>query len=190
MKLILGSTSKYKKAVLEKAGFIFDSMDPAVDEFSIRSDDPYQLPLLLAQAKARAIVSKIKEPGIIIGSDIVVVCDGQLYEKPESPEQARAWLKKYSDGYAADCPCGIHVINTATGKTADGVNVASIIFNNIPDHVIEDFIATGDPFSKAGGFSVQLPHLQPYIKEMKGDIEAMMGMPTDLLKKLIEEVSS
>jgi septum formation protein len=188
MKLILGSSSKYKKSVLEQLGYEFETMNPDVDEFSIRSDDYYELPLLLARAKAENIAQKVSEPAYIIGSDIVVVCDGVLYEKPESEEQARTWLKKYSEGYAAECPSGLCIINTQTGKIAEGIDISSIEFNSIPNKVIEDFIQTGDPFSKAGGFSVQLPHLQPYIKNLNGTIEGMMGVPVDLLKKLLEEV--
>ncbi len=190
MKLILGSSSKYKRSVLEKAGYQFEALNPDVDEFSIRSDDYYKLPLLLARAKAQDLASKISEPALIIGSDIVVVCDGVLYEKPESEEQSRAWLKKYSQGYSADCPSGLCVINTETGKIVEGTYTASITFHPIPDEVMEDFIKNGDPYSKAGGFSVQLPFLKPYIKEMVGTTESMMGMPIHLLEDLLKQAKS
>jgi septum formation protein len=189
MKLILGSSSKYKRMVLENAGYDFEVMNPDVDEFSIRTDNYYELPLLLARAKAQDIARKVKEPALVIGSDIVVVCGGKLYEKPETEEQARAWLKKYSNGHKADCPSGLCVINTATGKMAEGTYLSSTSFKEIPDEVIEEFIEKGDPYSKAGGFNIHLPYLQPYIKEIGGSEEGMMGMPLELLKKLIKEVS-
>ncbi|MES2437387.1 MAG: Maf family protein [Patescibacteria group bacterium] len=190
MKIILGSSSKYRKAVLESAGYTFDVMSPDVDEMAIRSTDYYELPLILARAKSEAIIPNVTEPALVITGDVVVICDGELYEKPESPEQVHAWLKKYGEGYPAEISCGIVVVNTHTGKKVEEREITKILFSPIPLHVVDEFIATGDPFSKAGGFSVQLPILKPYIKEQIGSIDSMMGMPLHIIKKLLKEVQS
>ena len=55
MKLILGSSSKYRKELLEKASYVFSVLVPEVDEKDIKTDDPYQRPLILAPAKADEI---------------------------------------------------------------------------------------------------------------------------------------
>jgi septum formation protein len=190
MKIILGSSSKYRRGILENAGYQFEAMSPDVDEMAIRTTDYFQLPLLLAQAKSKALVSKTREPAIIITGDVVVVCDGQLYEKPESEAQLRAWLKKYGEGHPAEVVCGLVVVNTHTGKKVKDREITRVTFKPMPESMITEFIQNGDPYGRAGGFAVQLPIFHPYIEKMEGTVESMMGMPLHLLEKLLKEVQS
>ena len=89
MKLILGSSSKYRKNILEKAGYVFDVLVPDIDEKLIKVNDPYQRPLFVARAKAEILISKIKEPALLITSDVIAVCDGKVREKPNSKNVAK-----------------------------------------------------------------------------------------------------
>jgi septum formation protein len=188
MKLILGSSSKYRKEVLEKHGYEFETMSPDVDELAIRSRDYHELPLLLAQAKARAVAAKISESALVIGVDIVVICDGELYEKPQSHDEVRAWLKKYGEGYPVETVCGIWLINTETGKEVGEVDVCRLVFSPVPEHAVEEFIKYGEPLTRGGGFSIQLPYLKPYINTFQGTIESIVGMPVHLLEELLAKV--
>ena len=188
MKIILGSSSKYRKELLETNGYEVEVMAPNIDEEAIRSDNYYELPLLLARAKANALLPKVSQSAILITADVVVVCDGNLYEKPKDAKETKAFLEVYSGGAPAEIAAALVVINTANGKQAEGVDMTSVHFNVIPSKAIENFIQQGDPFTKAGGFGIQSPILQPYIKEIKGTRESIMGMPIHLLEKLIKEV--
>src|SRR6185503_3195901 len=98
MKLILGSSSKYRKEILEKAGYVFDVLAPDINEKWIQTNYPYERPLILARAKADALMKKVKEPAFVIALDTVVIGEGKLYEKPETEIEAREFLKKYSEG--------------------------------------------------------------------------------------------
>ncbi len=187
MKLILGSSSKYRKEILEKAGYVFDVLNPEVKEKEIKIRDPYKRPLVLARVKADALVAKVKEPAIIIACDIVVVCEGELYEKPNSEKQAREFLKKYSDGGVPETVCALVVANTKTGKRYEGIDIAKTFFNPFPQAMIEEFIEKGEPFSRAGGFAIQHPIMRPYIKKIEGTEDSIVGMPIHLLKKLLKE---
>jgi predicted house-cleaning NTP pyrophosphatase (Maf/HAM1 superfamily) len=69
-----------------------------------------------------------------------------------------------------------------------GVDVAKTYYNFIPPAVIEDFVKNGDPFSKAGGFAIQAPILQPFMEKIEGAKDSVMGMPLALLEKLFTEV--
>ena len=91
MNIILGSKSSGRKYVLQQAGYVFDIMISDIDEKAIRSDNYEELPLLIARAKAKALLKKIIEPSILITGDGIVMCNGQMREKPESEEQARAY---------------------------------------------------------------------------------------------------
>lgn len=189
MKIILGSSSKARRQILEEHGFEFEIMVPNIDEKQIRTDDFYQLPLLLARAKAQALVPRMTEPAYIVAADQVVICDGELYEKPKSEEEARAYLKKYSDGHPAETVSAVVVINSKTGISAEGVDIAKTFYNQLPDFVVDEFIKHGDPYSKAGGYAIQSPILKPHLKKIVGTIDSIMAMPIDLLKDLLAKVS-
>lgn len=188
MKIIFGSSSKYRRAVLEKHGYQFEVMSPDIDEKAIRTDDYYELPLLLAKAKAEALLPRISQPAVVITADQVVVCNGNLHEKPRSAEEAREFLQKYSNGHPAETVAALVVTNMENGKQAVGVDIAKTHYNFIPNSVMEDFIKNGDPFSKAGGFAIQSSVLQPYLQKIEGTEDSIMGMPIKLLEKLLAEV--
>jgi len=188
MKLILGSGSKPRKKVLDENGYQFEVMSPDIDEKAIRTDDHYALPSLLARAKSDALLSRINEPVIVITADQVVVCNKSLHEKPMNLAEAKAFLKKYNDGHPAETVSALTVVNTVNGKRSHGVDIAKTFFNPIPDSVIEDFVAQGDPLSKAGGFCIESVILAPYIARIEGAKDSVLGMPLNLLEKLISEV--
>ncbi|MGE0569383.1 MAG: Maf family protein [Bacteroidia bacterium] len=189
MKIILGSTSKPRKLVLENNNFVFEIMSPNIDEMAIHTDDYYQLPLLLARAKAEALVPKILEDAIVITADQVTVCNSNLYEKPRDKDDAIKFLQNYSDGHPAETVSALVVTNIKNGKRADGVDIAKTYYNHIPKNIIEEFIEKGDPFSKSGGFDVSSPILKPYLNRIEGTFESIMGMPLHLLDDLMNQVN-
>ena len=80
-------------------------------------------------------------------------------------------------------------VNTATTIRAGGVDVAKVWFHPIPKEVIETMIQEGDVYRRAGGFSVEEPRLQNYIKKIEGAIDSVMGLPIALTRRLINDVS-
>ncbi|MFA6177323.1 MAG: Maf family nucleotide pyrophosphatase [Candidatus Paceibacterota bacterium] len=187
MKLILGSSSKYRKNILEKAGYVFDVLVPDIDEKLIQVDDPYQRPLVVARAKAEVLISQIKEPALLVTSDVIAVCNGKVREKPESKEEAREFLMEYSKGIGPEGVTAIVIYNTVTKEYFEGIDKAQVFFSEFPESVIEDFIKNGDALGRAGGFGVQSPILRPYVKKIEGDEESIVGLPVLLLKKLLKQ---
>lgn len=187
MKLILGSSSKYRKNILEKAGYVFDILVPYIDERLIQTEDPYERPLIVAQAKAEILISKIEEPALLITSDVIAICDGEVREKPQSKDEARGFLREYSRGIGPEGVTAIVIYNTVTKEYFKGVDKAQVFFNKFPESVIEDFIENGDALGRAGGFGVQSSILRPYVKKIEGDEESIVGMPIALLKKLLKQ---
>lgn len=174
--------------VLENKGYMFETMSPDIDEKAIRTTDYYQLPLLLARAKAKALIPRVIGDALVVTADQVVVCKGDLHEKPADAQEAKVFLKKYSEGYPPETVSAVVVTNTKNGKSAEGVDIAKTYLNAIPDQVIQEFIDKGDPFSKAGGFAIQSPLLQPYLDKIEGTEDSIMGMPLVLLERLMKEV--
>ncbi|MFA6353770.1 MAG: Maf family protein [Candidatus Paceibacterota bacterium] len=187
MKLILGSSSKYRKDILEKAGYVFDVLAPDIDEKLIKTNDPYERPLILAHAKADALVARVKEPAFVIALDQVVVYEGKLYEKPIDEKEARIFFDHYNTGGVPESICAVVVVNTRTGKRYNGVDKVKIFFKHIPNTVIENFIKKNQPLTRAGGFGIQDTVLEPYVKKIEGTEDSVAGMPIHLLKKLLTE---
>ena len=142
MKIILGSKSQGRQDVLRYAGYDFEVITADIDEKQIRDEDPEKLVLALAHAKADAILPQIKEPAILITADQVVVCNGIILEKPQDADEARRRIRDYAM-YPMETVSSIVVINTQTGKRAEGVDVAKVYFKSIPEEVIEEAIKIG-----------------------------------------------
>jgi septum formation protein len=188
MKIILGSQSPQRQNLLHEAGFTFEIMTADIDEKSIRSDDFKKLPLLIAHAKSDALATVIEKPAILITSDTVVICNGELREKPESEEQAFTFLKTYSH-YPAEIYSAVVAINTVTHKKAEGLDKALVYFRNIPDDVIQKLIKKERVLNAAGGFTIEDPLLIPYVGRIVGNKDTILGLPVTLTQKLINDVS-
>ena len=185
MKIILGSGSKFRKAIMERAGYSFSTMSADVDERAIRTNNPYELPIRLSEAKAAALLPNISEPSLLVTSDTIVICEGKVYEKPIDADEIRAFMREYESAEEADIVTAVVVTNTQTGKQVSGVDTCVVSFKPVPDDVLEEFIRVGDPFSRAGGFSIEEGLLAPYVRTVKGTRDSIMGMPLALLKELL-----
>jgi|SRR3989338_246003 len=189
MRIILGSQSKNRADILQEAGFEFDVLPPNIDEKAIRSSDPKKLPALLARAKTDALLPKISGEALLITSDQVVSFEGQIREKPETEAEARKFLETGHES-ANETYTAVEVTNTSTGKRASGLDIARVFFKKIPPAVINDFISSGEPFSHAGGFAAESPLLAPYIVGVEGEMDSILGLPMNLTRALIEEVTA
>jgi septum formation protein len=187
MKIILGSQSKSRRVLLGEMGYDFEVMPSHIDEKAIRFVDPYELTLALARAKGAAVAEKINEPAIIITADQVVVCNGEIWEKPENADEARRFLKTYNS-----CPAqtvnAVVVTNSATKRIAQANNSAKIYFFPFSDDEIDKLIAVGDVFRLAGGFNVSGDIWEEHVKNIEGDWDSVMGLPKKLTEKLINEI--
>ncbi|MEO5927515.1 MAG: Maf family protein [Patescibacteria group bacterium] len=186
MNIILGSQSKGRAKVLTELGISFTQMSADIDEKSIRHEDATQLTLLLSRAKADALLLKIQERAILITSDSVVVCDGKILEKPVDATEVREFLAMYAK-HPAQTVTSVVAANTETGKRAEGTDIATIFFKEVPAERVEEIIAEGICFTQAGGFGVQNPLFQPFVT-IEGEIESVMAMPKALTLRLLAEV--
>lgn len=187
MKIILGSQSSGRREVLTKMGYTFEIMPADIDEKQIRLDDPVELTIKLANAKADALLTKISGTAILITSDQVVVCHKRILEKPENTFEAHDFLQLIQD-YPAKTVTSVTVVNTATGKRVSGTDIAKIWFKNIPKNIINQYIAGQDPFLRAGGFDHNHPLLHPYVSKIEGEEDSITGLPRALTDKLIKSV--
>ncbi|XP_022940510.1 maf-like protein DDB_G0281937 [Cucurbita moschata] len=193
-KIILGSSSEARRKVLSEMGYEFTIMSADIDEKAIRKEKPEELVVALAEAKAEAILGRLSiddfkkdaEPTLLITSDQVVIYEGVVREKPGSKEEARQFIKDYSGGHAATLG-SVLVTNLKTGFRKGEWDRVEIYFHEIPDEVIDKLIEEGDVLYVAGGLLIENPLILPYVKEVVGTTDSVMGLPKALTEKLLKE---
>ncbi|TSC78526.1 MAG: hypothetical protein G01um101433_191 [Parcubacteria group bacterium Gr01-1014_33] len=126
-------------------GYEFEVMPSGIDEKAIRSENPRKLVLMLAYAKAEALLPKIQEPAILITSDQVVLCDGKIHEEPQNEKEAREYLQNLGLSLV-EAVTGVVATNTFAKKQVEAVDVCRIVFSEIPEEVIEEYIQSGEAF--------------------------------------------
>jgi septum formation protein len=186
MKIILGSASTTRQKILRDMGYDFEVVTADVDEKKIRTDDYHKLPLMIARAKADALMAVVREPAIIITADVIAVFEGKVLEKPKNAEEARKVLKGYAHK-AAEAVTSVVVINMQTGEALEGTETARVYFKEIPDSVIDELIKKGNILNCAGSFEIKDPLVRKYIDRIDGTEENVAGLPVELVKKLISE---
>ncbi|KAG2390461.1 uncharacterized protein HKW66_Vig0221330 [Vigna angularis] len=193
-KIILGSSSVARRKILSEMGYQFTLMTADIDEKSIRKETPEELVMALAEAKAEAILQRLPvddylkdaEPTLLITSDQVVVYEGVIREKPTSKEEARQFLKDYSGRHAATVG-SVLVTNLKTGFRKGDSDRVEIYFNEIPDEIIEKLVDEGITLNVAGGLIIEHPSILPFVKEVVGTTDSVMGLPKSLTEKLLKE---
>jgi septum formation protein len=186
--LILGSASPVRGNILRALGLTFTTMSPNIDEKLIRHDDPDNLAVALAAAKARVIIESVQNAAIIITADQVVVVADEIREKPADPDEARRFLRSYRT-LPAETVSAVQVYNTSTNKSAVGVDRVKVYLKDLSDEIIEAIIAEGTIFHCAGGFAVEHPLMEPLVEKIDGELESIMGMPIALTCRLLWEVA-
>ena len=186
--IILGSQSEGRRKVLERHGIQFKIQKAGIDEKAIRSDDPVELTEKIALAKAEALLPVVEETALLITADTVVFCNGRILEKPEDEREAFSFFALY-ESCTPELISAAVVVNTETGKRKIAVDRAAVLFAPIPRDTVAEYIGTGDAFLRAGGFAIQHPLIEPYVKEIKGDSDTVYGLPFAFVEKAIRELS-
>ncbi len=166
---------------------VAEQMSADIDEKAIRDADPQKLVLKLAQAKANALLNRIDYPALLITADQVVVCNGEIREKPESREEAMKFLVSYTD-HPAEIINGVMVTNTVTKKSAFGIDLASVFYNKSLIDEIEKIVENPFVMKAAGGLLAEKSMMIVHEREHNSVDGSFLGMPIELLKRLIAEV--
>ena len=196
--ITLGSNSSTRKMILHENGFHYTTTAADIDEKAIGNrlmDPPNELVLVIALAKANAIISRQQQQqqltsrsnDILLTADQVVVYDGCILEKPVDLIEARLFINRYSNNCCSTVG-SIVLTDVNNGKQVSGVDTATIHFDVIPQHVIDKIIDEGEVIYCAGGLMVEHPLLQPYIKQVDGTYDSLMGLSCALLASLLERL--
>ena len=182
-RIVLASTSKYRRELLARLGLPFEVASPEVDEIALPHETPPDTARRLAEAKARAVAARFPQ-AIVIGSDQVAALEGTTLGKPGNHANAMRQLKamraKEVVFHTALCLC-----NAATGQVETRVVPFRVRFRNYSDAQIESYLRREQPYDCAGsarseGLGIAL------IAEMRGDDpSALIGLPLIALTEML-----
>jgi septum formation protein len=175
LRLVLGSTSGYRRQLLERLGIPFTVAASNVDEERLPGESPVDLVNRLARAKAEAVAHR-NPKSLVVGSDQLAVCGQEVLGKPGSGERAIIQLKSLS-GQRVVFHTAVHVINTETGKHEGHVDLTTVQFRPLGDEEIRRYVARDKPYDCAGGFKVESVGIALFTRVESQDPTALIGLP-------------
>jgi septum formation protein len=184
MKLILASSSPFRRELLARLMIPFEVAVPDVDETPLPGEAPPALVERLAIAKARAIATQHPD-ALVIGSDQVAVHEGVIVGKPLTHERAVAQLRQAS-GKAVVLHTGLALVNSASGREQSEVVPYRVVFRTLTDAQIENYLNKEQPYNCAGsvkseGLGVAL------LERFEGEDPAtLIGLPLIRLVRMLE----
>ncbi len=171
-KLILASGSPRRKQLLEQAQLEFSISTSSVDESFNQTETPDQVVEQLAERKARDVFLR-HEDCIIIGADTIVSINGEILGKPNNEEEAKEMLRLLS-GKNHEVYTGVAIISDE--KTFSFHERTVVSFLPLEESDIESYIASGEPFDKAGSYGIQgLGAL--FVNKIDGCYFNVVGLP-------------
>ncbi len=183
VRVILASQSPRRRELLTLIGIPHEVCPADIDESLHPDEAPVPHCERLARSKA-AILASTHPDALVVGSDTIVVIDGDILGKPSSTAEAEATVRRLSGR--------THTVFTAVavsyrGRTVSGVESVSVTFRQLDDERIAAYVATGEPMDKAGAYGIQ-GYGATIVERIDGDYFAVMGLPVGRLIGLLREV--
>jgi len=184
-RLVLASTSAYRRSLLERLGIAFSVADPGVDETRRPGEAPESLARRLAEAKALAVAERFPA-AIIIGCDQVAHCDGEIFGKPGTHPNAVRQLRALS-GRAVLFDTAVCVHDAMDGSTEVRVVPCRVTFRALDDATIERYLRKEQPYDCAGSAKSEGLGIALIARIEGDDPNALVGLPLIALVDLLRE---
>lgn len=173
MKLILASSSKMRKEILQKVGLKFTVISSDVDEqTSANTNEEYLINL--SKLKANKIASSLSE-GVVIGADSMICFNGKRIGKPKTKEEASRILKELS-GKVNYALTGVTILDLYTGKSVCFCEKTKVYFDELSNEEIEWYINNEEHILERAGYSLA-GNTAVFIPRIDGDYYNVLGMP-------------
>ncbi len=185
-KLILASASPRRAEILRAAGYAFTVVSSAIDETPIPGEPAETMVQRLADAKAELVAARSVGPAIVIAADTAVQIGTQILGKPRTTEDARQMLQSLS-GMTHSVITGVTLIRLPDAERSSFVEATQVHFATLTADEIEEYLATGEPFDKAGGYAIQ-GRAGRFIPRIEGCYFNVVGLPLARLAKELTEL--
>ncbi len=181
MRLILASTSPYRRELLARLCLPFECISPAVDEQPLPGESPLQLCLRLSEAKARA-VALLHPDALVIGSDQVAERAGLIVGKPLDKASSRQQLTLAS-GHSMLFHTGLCLVQQASGRRELHVEPTLVRFRTLSATMIDHYIEHEAALDCAGGFKCEGLGIALFDAISSDDPTALIGLPLIALRR-------
>ena len=183
MRILLASTSVYRRQLLARLGMAFDVVDPCVDETPLAGEVAEELVSRLAQAKARAGAKDVHD-ALVIGADQVAVLDGEILGKPGSAEANRRQLQRAA-GRQVQFFTGLCLFATHSQRATVAVVPFAVQFRKLTREQIAAYVEYEQAFDCAGGFRCEGLGSALFERMEGSDPTALMGLPLLCLTQML-----
>lgn len=198
--IVLASASPRRRQLLEDAGLKFRVH--AVDADETLDDDLLEQPLeavkKLAERKSRAAVEELIDDEydgtmVVIGSDTMVVLRGEIFGKPVDAADAERMLRALSGcGHDVNTAVSVWVVHAPKGQDVGlfyrtFVDTTYVYFKDLTEEQIAAYIASGDPFDKAGSYGIQ-SGAGAFVDHIEGSLDTVIGFPVERLRKEFPDI--
>lgn len=171
-RLILASGSPRRKELLTRVCLSFEIFASHVDERFNPLQTPAEAVQTFALRKARNVAKRFSD-AVVLGADTVVSIDSSILGKPHNAQRAKEMLRRLS-GRTHTVYTGTAIVSAE--RTYSFYSATDVLFWDLTETEIEEYISTGEPFDKAGGYGIQ-GFGATLVKEIHGDYFTIVGLP-------------
>lgn len=190
MKLILASSSKQRREILNNLGLKYEVVKSLVEESSSNTD-PCEYVKDLSRDKANSVAEQVKEKAVIIAADSIIYMDGKIYEKPKNKEEAFENMKKMS-GKLTYAITGVTIKDLYQDKEICFSDTTKVYLKEMSDEEIRWYVENEKDLLNRGGYAIQ-GKASIFLDKVIGDYNTLFGISPskvyDALKKLGYNIS-
>jgi septum formation protein len=185
-RLVLASSSRYRRELLDRLRIPFDVITPDIDETPLDGETPEATALRLSVAKAQAAATRVTHASgaLVIGSDQVATCDGRQIGKPGTHENARAQLQSMR-GKSVEFHSALCLFDNRTGHVQSADIVTRVQFRHLSDEEIEVYLLAETPYDVAGSAKSEGLGIVLVDAIHSDDPTALVGLPLIALSKML-----
>ena len=184
---ILASSSPRRRELLASLGIDFAICKPAIDETQHDGEAPQAYVQRLSVEKAAAVAAQTPPPVLILAADTIVIDDGDILGKPADAEESRAMLRRLRGRTHRVCTAITLAQVGQSARTITRLTCTDVTMRAYSEAEISAYIATGDPFDKAGGYAIQHPGFAP-VAQVVGSETNVVGLPLETLREALAEI--
>ena len=186
--LHLASQSPRRRELLTQLGVDFRVVDVDVPELRAAGESPREYVNRVARDKARAGLAALAgaADAVVLGADTEVVLDDEVFGKPRDAQDAAAMLRRLS-GRTHAVVSAVWLVDAQGERNA--CSVSRVRFAELDDAAIEAYVATGEPFGKAGAYAIQ-GRGATLIEHLEGSYSGVMGLPLFETAQLLRAAAS
>jgi septum formation protein len=182
-RLVLASTSGYRRSLLGRLGLAFECADPDCDESPLAGEAAPDTASRLAAAKARAVAGRFPD-ALIVGSDQVASCDGERLGKPGTHEKAKQQLLRLS-GRSADFHTAVALLDARDDSVHTRVVPCRVTFRALDERTVESYLRREQPYDCAGSAKSEGLGIALIARIETEDPTSLVGLPLMALTELL-----